>query len=103
MSIAFFHVVSRCIYFCLNGFHLLRILNFVMLLCSCYRICSRNLHTFFSILAAEKSGCVKYVFFWGGRGVGGEGLDVGFIPVVLRNLSLLICTMLYNYYSSFQS
>ena len=36
-----------------------------------YRICSRNLRTFFfSILAVEKSGCVKYadffvdVFFW---------------------------------------
>ena len=24
-----------------------------------YRICSRNLRTFFSILAAEKMGCVK--------------------------------------------
>ena len=29
-----------------------------------YRICSRNLSTFFSILAAEKSGCVKYVDFF---------------------------------------
>ena len=31
-----------------------------------YRICSRNLRTFFSILAAEKSGCVKYedFFLW---------------------------------------
>ena len=29
-----------------------------------YRICSRNLHTFFSILAAEKSGCVKYADFF---------------------------------------
>ena len=30
-----------------------------------YRICSRNLRTFFSNLAAEKSGCVKYaVFLW---------------------------------------
>ena len=30
-----------------------------------YRTCSRNLRTFFSILAAEKSGCVKYadIFF----------------------------------------
>ena len=29
-----------------------------------YRICSRNLHTFFPILAAEKSGCVKYADFF---------------------------------------
>ena len=27
--------------------------------CKNYRICSCNLRTFFSILAAEKSGCVK--------------------------------------------
>ena len=40
-----------------------------------YRIFSRNLRTFFSILAAEKSGCVKYAdFFYG-------GLDLGFILV----------------------
>jgi hypothetical protein len=39
-----------------------------------YRICSRNLRLFFSILAAEKSGCVKYGFFLG-------GLDLGFILV----------------------
>ena len=29
-----------------------------------YCICSRNLRTFFSILAAEKSGCVKYADFF---------------------------------------
>jgi hypothetical protein len=29
-----------------------------------YRICSRNLRTFFCILAAEKSGCVKYADFF---------------------------------------
>jgi hypothetical protein len=29
-----------------------------------YRICTRNLHTFSSILAAEKSGCVKYADFF---------------------------------------
>ena len=29
-----------------------------------YRICSRNLRTFFSILTAEKSGCVKYADFF---------------------------------------
>jgi len=29
-----------------------------------YRICSRNLRNFFSILAAEKSGCVKYADFF---------------------------------------
>ena len=29
-----------------------------------YRICSRNLRTFFPILAAEKSGCVKYADFF---------------------------------------
>ena len=29
-----------------------------------YRICSRNLRTFFSTLAAEKSGCVKYADFF---------------------------------------
>ena len=31
-----------------------------------YRICSHNLRTFFSILAAEKSGSVKYadLFLW---------------------------------------
>ena len=42
-----------------------------------YRICSRNLRTFFfSILAAEKSGCVKYAdFFSCGC------LDLGFILV----------------------
>ena len=47
--------------------------NDKLFLCSCtdpflcmYRICSRNLGTFFSILAAEKSGCVKYpdFFLW---------------------------------------
>ena len=31
-----------------------------------YHICSRNLRTFFSILAAEKSGCVKYADFFCG-------------------------------------
>jgi hypothetical protein len=40
-----------------------------------YRICSRNLRTFFSILAVEKSGCVKYADFFFG------GLDLGFILV----------------------
>jgi len=40
-----------------------------------YRIRSRNLRTFFPILAAEKSGCVKYADFFCG------GLDVGFILV----------------------
>ena len=40
-----------------------------------YRICSRNLSNFFSILAAEKSGCVKYADFFCG------GLDLGFILV----------------------
>jgi len=40
-----------------------------------YCICSCNLRTFFSILAAEKSGCVKYADFFCG------GLDLGFIPV----------------------
>ena len=29
-----------------------------------YCICSRNLRTFFSILAAEKSGCIKYADFF---------------------------------------
>jgi hypothetical protein len=29
-----------------------------------YRICSRNLPTFFSILAAKKSECVKYADFF---------------------------------------
>ena len=41
-----------------------------------YRICSRNLRTFFSILAAEKSGCVKYADFF----VCGD-LNLGFILV----------------------
>ena len=40
-----------------------------------YRICSRNLRTFFSILAAEKLGCVKYADILCG------GLDLGFILV----------------------
>ena len=41
-----------------------------------YRICSRNLRTFFfPILAAEKSGYVRYADFFGG------GLDLGFILV----------------------
>ena len=40
-----------------------------------YRICSRNLRTFFPILAAEKSGCVKYADFFCGC------LDLGFILV----------------------
>ena len=39
-----------------------------------YRICSRNLRTFFPVLAAEKSGCVKYADFFG-------GIDLGFILV----------------------
>ena len=40
-----------------------------------YRICSRNLRTVFSTLAAEKLGCVKYAdFFCGGH-------DLGFILV----------------------
>ena len=29
-----------------------------------YRICSRNLRTFFFILTSEKSGCVKYADFF---------------------------------------
>ena len=29
-----------------------------------YCICWRNLRTFFSVLAAEKSGCVKYADFF---------------------------------------
>ena len=41
-----------------------------------YRIFSRNLRTFFSILAAEKSWCVKYADFFVC-----EGLDLGFILV----------------------
>ena len=40
-----------------------------------YCICSRNLRTFFSILAADKSECVKYAGFFCG------GLDLGFILV----------------------
>ena len=40
-----------------------------------YRICSRNLRTFFSILVAEKSGCVKCADLFCG------GLDLGFILV----------------------
>ena len=40
-----------------------------------YCICSRNLRTFYSILATEKSGCVKYADFFCG------GLDLGFILV----------------------
>jgi hypothetical protein len=38
-----------------------------------YHICSHNLPTFFFILAAEKSVCVKYVDFFCG------GLDLVFI------------------------
>jgi len=53
---------------------------------------------FFSILTAEKSECIKYAdFFFCG------GLDLGFILVVPWNLSLLICTALYDCYSSFPS
>jgi hypothetical protein len=37
-----------------------------------YHICSHNLRTFFSTLAAEKSGCVKYAGFFSGD------LDLGF-------------------------
>jgi hypothetical protein len=40
-----------------------------------YHICLPNLRNFFSVLAAEKSGCVKYVDFFCGR------LDLGFILV----------------------
>jgi hypothetical protein len=40
-----------------------------------YHICLCNLRTFFSILATEKSGCVKYADFFCG------GLDLGFILV----------------------
>ena len=41
-----------------NGFVLKKIIS------SIYRICSRNLRTFFPILAAEKSGYVKYADFF---------------------------------------
>jgi hypothetical protein len=54
-----------------------------------YRICSRNLRTFFPILAAEKSGCVKYVDFFCG------GLDLSFILIQLRIqyvLSVFYCS-----------
>jgi hypothetical protein len=40
-----------------------------------YRICSRNLRTFFSILAVEKSGCINYADLFCG------GLDLDFILV----------------------
>ena len=52
------------------------ILGFVVNVVVRYRICWRNLGTFFFILAAEKSGCVKYVgfFFF-------LGLALGFILV----------------------
>jgi hypothetical protein len=76
-----------------------------------YRIYSHNWRTFFPILAAEKSGCLKCADFFGG------GLDLLFVSsnnarwipefrilfllhgsrTVPRNLSLLICTTLYNY------
>ena len=44
---------------------------YLTLLCDIYCICS----LFFSILAAENSGCIKYAFFFCG------GLDLGFILV----------------------
>ena len=53
----------------LAGSHRLLVVNMK------YRICSRNLRTFFPILAAEKSRCVKYADFFCG------GLDLGFILV----------------------
>ena len=50
-----------------------------------YRICSRNLRTLFSILGAEKSGCVKYAdFFFVG------GLNLGLILVQLRIRNVLL-------------
>jgi hypothetical protein len=61
-----------------------------------YRIYSHNLRTFFPSLAAEKSGCVKYADFLLWRSWSGS-------RTVLQNLSLLICTTLYNYYSFFPS
>jgi hypothetical protein len=93
-----------------------------------YHIESLNLRTFFSSLAAEKSGCVKYAHFpaFGPRNVllsfcvffnnsfvfsnNARWIPEFQIPFVLhgsrivpRNLSLLICTTLYNCYSSFSS
>jgi hypothetical protein len=54
----------------------------------------------FPILAAEKSGCVKYVDFFLWRFRSGFYSSILVVP---RNLSLLICTTLHNYYSSFPS
>jgi hypothetical protein len=93
-----------------------------------YRIYLRNLRTFFTSLAAEKSGCVKYSDFpaFGPRNallslfafliiLFDSSNNARWIPefpilfvlhgsrTVPRNLSLLICTTLYNYYSSFPS
>jgi hypothetical protein len=66
-----------------------------------HRIRSRNLCTFFFVLAAEKSGCVKYADFF------------FFVEVLIwvlfwyssssAKLITFNCTMLYNYYSSFPS
>jgi hypothetical protein len=41
-----------------------RILILKLFMFQYYRICSRNLSTLFSVLAAEKSGCVKYEDFF---------------------------------------
>ena len=69
MSICWFYYVS------LSNVKLGRSQNLYSYMVSTYRICSRNLRTFFFILAAENSGCVKYADFYCG------GLDVGFILV----------------------
>jgi hypothetical protein len=71
-------VLARVCFFSLSNFsgcdaH--SVVNGFVARCEYYRICSRNLRTFFSVLAAEKSVCVKDADFFCG------GLDLGFILV----------------------
>ena len=53
-----------------------------------YRICSRNLRTFFPILAAEKSGCVKYAdfFLW----MSWSGFYSSIIEYTVRFVNILL-------------
>ena len=60
----YFYGVGRIHFTIFNIFQIPHTSVLSLLLLGNYRICSRNLRTFFSILAAEKSGCVKYADFF---------------------------------------
>jgi hypothetical protein len=65
-----------------------------------YRICSRNLRTFFLFWPLKNRGAENMRIFFLWRSWSGFYSSILVVP---RNLSLLICRTLYNYYSSFPS